>query len=198
MQKGSPEISPLFISQFEVDPSSPFERHLNKLEVEIGREDYSQLKRVELLDDPPSDEIFLKMVDMTERLLNSTQNLYNRDLLLRLGARIYLEPLSYTVYYRLPDCCIRFVPSWRDDVLEQFFHPRPEHDTGWNSCRSALPEFECRFLPDAAGGVLLLRHQSRTIASQRALMTASHGPYDPHTLEVSLYFLRTGKGGRHY
>ncbi len=195
MLNGSLEISPLFISHFEVDASSPFERHLNKLEVEIGREDYSQLKRVELLEDSPPDEIFSKMVDMTERLLNSTQNLYNRDLLIRLGARIYLEPLSYRVYYRLQDCCIRFIPSWRDDVLEQFFSPRPEHDNGWKSCRSALPEFDCRFIPDAAGGVLLLRHQSRNFANQRALITASHGPYDPHTLEIALYFLRTGKGG---
>ncbi|MGK2906312.1 MAG: hypothetical protein ACSLFH_08220, partial [Desulfuromonadales bacterium] len=30
---------------------------------------------------------------------------------------------------------------------------------------------------------------------QQPLITASHGPYDPHTLEVTLYFLRTGKGG---
>ena len=46
-----------------------------------------------------------------------------------------------------------------------------------------------------AGGALLLRHQQGDIRQQRPLITASHGPYDPHTLEVTLYFLRTGKGG---
>lgn len=195
MSGRKPDISPLFISQFEVDASSPFIRHLNRLEVEIGREDYSQLKRVELLEKSPSEELFSAMVEMTARLLKSTQNNYNRDLLTRLGARIYLEPRTYSVYYRLPDCCIRFVPSWRDEVLDQFFQPRPEHETSWVDCRSALPGFDCLFLPDDSGGVLLLRDQNCTLAQQRPLISASHGPYDPHTLEVALYFLRTGKGG---
>ncbi len=195
MSNGRPEISPLFISQFEVDASSPFERHLNRLEVEIGREDYSQLMRVEKLPHPLSEEQFSSMIETTELLLKSTQNIYNRDLLLRLGARIYLEPLTYTVYYRLPDSSLRFVPAWRDAILETFFEPRPVAPTGWHSCRSALPGFECRFLPDAAGGVLLFRHQNQNISRQRPLVTASHGPYDPHTLEVALYFLRAGKGG---
>ena len=125
-----PEISPLFISQFEVDSSSPFERHLNRLEVEIGREDYSQLKRVALLTIPPSEESFSAMVEMTERLLNSTQNIYNRDLLIRLGVRIYLEPASYKVYYRLSDRCLCFIPTWRNKVLGQFFQPQPEEPKG--------------------------------------------------------------------
>lgn len=195
MGSGRPKISPLFISQFKVDASSPFERHLNRLEVEIGQEDYSQLKRVELLNEPPSSEEFSTMVEMTERLLSSTQNLYNRDLLVHLGIRIYLEPLTYTVYYRLPDRCLRFIPTWRDNVLKQFFHSQPVGETGWENCRSALPGFECRFLPDTAGGVLLLRHQDQSEVQKRPLITASHGPYDPHTLEVALYFLRTGKAG---
>ena len=190
-----PEISPLFISQFEVDSSSPFERHLNRLEVEIGREDYSQLKRVDLLTVPPSEEAFSSMVEMTERLLKSTQNIYNRDLLVRLGVRIYLEPASYKVYYRLPDRCLCFIPTWRNKILAQFFQPRPEKSTGWEDCRSALPGFVCRYLHDVAGGVLLLRHQDCCLMRQRPLITSSHGPYDPHTLEVALYFLRTGAGG---
>jgi hypothetical protein len=195
MHNGRPKISPLFISQFEVDASSPFERHLNRLEVEIGQEDYSQLKQVEKLVESPSAEEFSAMFEITERLLTSTQNLYNRDLLIQLGARIYLEPSTYCVYYRLPDCCLRFTPTWRNEILKQFFKIQPVDDTGWNNCRSALPGFECRFLPDAAGGVLLLRHHDQDEVQKLPLITASHGPYDPHTLEVSLYFLRTGKGG---
>ena len=27
-----------------------------------------------------------------------------------------------------------------------------------------------------------------------SVLTVSHGPYDPHTLEVAFYFLRSGKG----
>ena len=190
-----PEISPLFISQFEVDASSPFERHLNRLEVEIGREDYSQLKRVDLLAVPPSEASFSTMVEMTELLLKSTQNGYNRDLLVRLGARIYLEPSSYKVYYRLADRCLCFVPTWRNNILELFFQSCPDQSTGWVTCRNALPGFDCRYLHDTAGGVLILRHQDRSVMRQRPLLTSSHGPYDPHTLEVALYFLRTGAGG---
>jgi hypothetical protein len=192
---GRPKISPLFISQFKVDVSSPFERHLNRLEVEIGHEDYSQLKRVEKLTIPPSEKTFSSMVEMTDHLLKSTQNIYNRDLLVRLGARIYLEPASYSVYYRLQDYTLRFVPTWRNEVLQQFFQVCPEIETGWGNCRSSLPDFECRFIPDSSGGVLLFRHQNRALSEQKPLITASHGPYDPHTLEVALYFLRTGKGG---
>ena len=65
----------------------------------------------------------------------------------------------------------------------------------WRPCGKTLPEFEGRYLPDAAGGVLLLRHWQDDIRRRSPLITASHGPYDPHTLEVALYFLRTGKGG---
>ncbi len=195
MNGSRPEISPLFISQFEVDASSPFERHLNRLEVEIGREDYSQLKRVDLLAVPPSEESFSTMVDLTERLLKSTQNIYNRDLLIHLMVRIYLEPSTYNVYYRLADRCLCFIPTWRNKILEQFFQSRPESSTGWTACRSALPGFDCRYLHDAAGGVLLLRHQDSSLLRQLPLITSSHGPYDPHTLEVALCFLRTGAGG---
>lgn len=195
MNSGRPNISPLFISQFEVDASSPFERHLNRLEVEIGQEDYSKLKRVELLTETPTEDAFSAMVEITQRLLNSTQNIYNRDLLIRLNVRIYLDPLSYTVVYRQPNQCLRFIPTWRNTVLEQFFQTQPQQDTDWIDCRSALPEFVCRFVADASGGVLLLKHQSRTLTRQRPLITASHGPYDPHTLEVALYFLRTEKAG---
>ena len=65
MKKQPPGISPLFLNHFEVDEAIPFQRHLNRLEVEIGREDYSQLKRVELLDHLPGDETFASMVEMT-------------------------------------------------------------------------------------------------------------------------------------
>jgi hypothetical protein len=80
-------------------------------------------------------------------------------------------------------------------VLRRFFSAAPTEDTGWQPCGQALLEFEGRYLPDAAGGILLLRHLHHDMRRQRPLITASHGPYDPHTLEVTLYFLRTGKGG---
>lgn len=188
-------ISPLFLSQFDVDEALPFQRHLNRLEVEIGREDYSQLKRVELLDEVPDEKAFVAMVEITERLLKSTQNNYNRELLKRLQARIYLDPAYYSIYYRLPDRCLRFVATWRQAVLQRFFVMVPTKDSGWHSCGRSLPGFEGRFLPDAAGGALLLRQVHADLRQQRPLITASHGPYDPHTLEVTLYFLRTGKGG---
>lgn len=195
MQDQGTGISPLFLSQFEVDEAIPFKRHLNRLEVEIGREDYSQLKRVELLAAIPGEESFAAMVEITARLLQNTQNNYNRELLKRLQARIYLDPVHYTIYYRLPDRCLRFVATWRQAVLRRFFTAEPTEDSGWHPCGHALPEFEGRYQPDAAGGVLLLRHLHHGVRRQRPLITASHGPYDPHTLEVALYFLRTGKGG---
>lgn len=194
MNEQRPGISPLFLSQFEVDETLPFQRHLNRLEVEIGQEDYSQLKRVELLDPIPDDEQFSVMVDITERLLKTTQNNYNRELLIRLKARIYLDPEYYAIYYRLPDRCLRFCANWRENVLQLFFKEIPTVDTGWQLCSHALPDFEGRFLPDMAGGTLLLRHLQEDQHSL-PLITASHGPYDPHTLEVALYFLRNGKGG---
>ena len=190
-----PGISPLFLSQFEVDEAVPFQRHLNRLEVEIGREDYSQLKRVELLDQVPAEQTFAAMVEITERLLKSTQNNYNRELLKRLQARIYLDPVHYSIYYRLPGRCLRFVATWRQAVLQRFFARVPTEDSDWHICGKALPQFEARYLADDAGGALLLRHQQEDIRQRHPLITASHGPYDPHTLEVTLYFLRTGKGG---
>jgi len=195
MNPQQPGISPLFLSQFEVDEALPFKRHLNRLEVEIGQEDYSHLKRVELLDDLPGDDYFAPMAEMTDRLLTSTQNNYNRELLKRLRVRIYLDTGQYAIYYRLPDRCLRFVATWRKAVLRKFFPALPIGDSGWHPCGHALPAFEGRYLPDAAGGVLLLRHQQESPRSRSPLITASHGPYDPHTLEVALYFLRTGKAG---
>jgi hypothetical protein len=195
MKENRPAISPLFISQFEVDSALPFQRHLNRLEVEIGREDYSHLKRVNLLEEEPSAEEFASMEEITARLLSTTQNNYNRELLKSLGVRIYLDPVHYAVYYRLPDRCLHFEPTWRIKVLQRFFSDQPTTETGWRLCSNTLPGFEARYLPDQAGGVLLLRHQQQAIRQERPLITASHGPYDPHTLEVALYFLRTGKGG---
>ena len=195
MPNQRPGISPLFLSQFEVDAAVPFKRHLNRLEVEIGREDYSQLKRVELLAAPPGEEYFSAMTEITGRLLKNTQNNYNRQLLNRLGVRIYLDPASYAIYYRLPDRCLRFIATWRQSVLQRFFAAVPTADTGWQACGHGLPDYTGRYLPDAGGGVLLLRHHQEEVHRQLPLITASHGPYDPHTLEVTLYFLRTGKGG---
>ncbi|MBW2519342.1 MAG: hypothetical protein JRD88_03195 [Deltaproteobacteria bacterium] len=188
-------ISPLFISQFEVDSRLPFQRHLNRLEVEIGKEDYSHLKRVELLKEEPSEEAFTGMQEITDRLFKTTQNNYNRRLLQDLEARIYLAEDDYSVYYRLPDRCFRFEPVWRTKVLQRFFNTIPRADSGWIACDRTLPGFETRFLPDEAGGVCLLRHHDACERQNRAVITASHGPYDPHTLEVALYLLRSGKGG---
>jgi len=188
------KISPLFVSQFEVDETLPFKRHLNRLEVEIGREDYSELKQVELLEPSPGEESFARMEEITERLFKTTQNNYNHQLLLRLEARIYLEPRRYEIYYRLPDRCLRFRPLWRNRVLQMIFGQLPQVDSDWCSCRAALPGFEGRYLADESGGVLLLRREQAAQHASPVLLTASHGPYDPHTLEVALYFLRTGKG----
>jgi hypothetical protein len=190
----SPDIPMLFKSRFTVDYSAPFRRHLNRLEVEIGREDYRHLKRVELLAESPAERGFDAMEEITSRLLETTQNNYNRDLLRRLGIRVYLDVPQYAVYYRLPEKTLRFVATWRQQVLHRFFRTVPAEDTGWRSGAPRLADFEARFLPDQAGGVLLLRRIDRRGPDQ-PLLTATHGPYDPHSLDVTLYFLRTGKGG---
>ncbi len=187
-----PEISPLFRNCFEVDESAPFERHLNRLEVEIAREDYADLKRVELVEPPPGEAFYAGLTELTARLLHTTQNNYNKQLVERLGIRIYLDQPRYHTYYRLPDRCIRFIPSWREKVLERFFTQIPLADTGWRPCPVFLPGFSCRFLPDDAGGLLLLQQDRPDPALP--LLTVSHGPYDPHTLEIALYFLHYGKG----
>ena len=188
----SPKLSPLFLSRFTVDSAAPFERHLNRLEVEIGREDYAGLKRVELVDPVPGSTFFSGMEELTERLLKTTQNNYNRDLLLQLGIRVYLDAPLYHVYYRWADSCVRFVPVWRERVLKLFFHDLPVEDLDWRDCGSVLPGFRCRFAADGAGGTLLLENNS--LNPLLPLLTVSHGPYDPHTLDVALYFLREGKG----
>ncbi|BCR03402.1 hypothetical protein DESUT3_04710 [Desulfuromonas versatilis] len=193
MTQQSPNIPKLFISTFTVDYAAPFRRHLNRLEVEIGKEDYRHLKRIELLDSPPEDAQFAGMEEITERLLKTTQNNYNRELLLRLGIRVYLDPLTYAVYYRLADRSLRFSAKWRQKVLSSFFGTLPTGDTGWTQAGSRLPGFEARFVADGAGGVLLLR-QDHLRESDLPLLTATHGPYDPHTLDVALFFLRCGKG----
>lgn len=186
-------IPPLFVNRFRVDYEAPFKRHLNRLEVEVGREDYRHLKRVELLDVHPDDDFFTGMLDITERIAATTQNHYNLDLLQRLGIRVCLDPASYRVYYRLRDRTICFRPWWREKVLQRFFGGLPGDDSGWCPAGPVLPGFEARFVPDEDGGALLVR-QMRRLAGL-PLLTATHGPYDPHTLEVTLYFLRTGKGG---
>ncbi len=189
-----PRIPHLFLSDFEVDEAAPFRRYLNRLEVEIGKEDYRQLKQVELLEESPPEAVFAGMTDLTERLLRTSQNNYNCALLRRLGIRVYLDAPRYDIYYRLPEKTLRFSALWRRSVLRRFFREPPLADTDWQSCRSALPGFVVRFLPDNAGGVLLLKREDGELRDL-PLLTAPHGPYDPHTLEVTLYFLRTGKGG---
>ncbi len=183
------KISPLFVSDFTVDAAAPFERHLNRLEVEIGGEDYRGLKRVELVDLPS--QAFAGMVDLTERLLHSTQNHYNRQLLIDLHARVYLDKRRYYVYYRLPERTIRFVPSWREQVLTRVFGYLPLETCDWTPCGGLLPGFSSRYLADEAGGSLLM--QADHPDPELPLLTVSHGPYDPHTLEVALYFLREGR-----
>jgi len=194
MPRSPIDIPALFRHRFTVDYSAPFQRHLNRLEVEIGREDYRHLKKVELLATAPSAEQFGRMEEITARLLQTTQNDYNRILLQRLGIRVFLDPLFYDVYYRLPDRAIRFSASWRQKVLRRFFGRMPLQDTGWCPADERRPPLEARFLPDLAGGVLLLRRQE---ARQRPLplLTATHGPYDPHTFDVALYLLRSNSGG---
>ena len=187
-------IPKLFTCPFTVDLSAPFRRHLNRLEVEIGREDYRHLKRVELLRELPGEAVFAAMEEITGRLLDHTQNNYNRELLQRLGIRVYLDQTYYAVYYRLADRALRFIAKWRGQVLHQFFGRIPLKDCGWRPCGSALPGFAARFLPDSAGGVVLLRRQVAPSQPQ-PLLTATHGPYDPHTLDVALYLLRSGAAG---
>lgn len=179
-------LSPLFISDFSVDPEAPFERHLNRLEVEIGGEDYRGLKQVDRVELPAAE--FEPMVELTDRLLKTTQNNYNRQLLIELKARIYLDKQRYSVYYRLPGQTIRFLPSWREGVLRRVFGELPLETTDWRPCPGLLPGFKSRYLADDAGGSLLL--QADVPDPDLPLLTVSHGPYDPHTLEVALYFLR--------
>lgn len=188
-----PRIPPLFLSDFEVDESAPFRRYLNRLEVEIGKEDYRHLKQVELLTGPVDGTYFSTMVEMTDRLLKTSQNYYNCELIRRLGIRIYLDVGHYDIYFRLNDKTIRFSARWRQMVLQRFFRNVPVADTGWVECRSALPGFQARFLADDSGGALLLKRIDGE-QTDLPLLTAPHGPYDPHTLEVTLYFLRTGRG----
>lgn len=195
MAQKPPTLSPLFLNQFEVDESVPFRRYLNRLEVEIGDEDYSLLKRIERLDFQPDENFFSPLSEITDRILTSTQNNYNRELLKKQQVRIYLDNSSYSIYYRLPDFTLLFLATWRQSVLEKFFHAPPAENTGWHPCGQSLPDFEVRYNHDLSGGVLLLRHLHEEARHQKPLMTASHGPYDPHTLEVTLYFLRTGKAG---
>ncbi|MDT8419479.1 MAG: hypothetical protein RQ754_03530 [Desulfuromonadales bacterium] len=187
-----PKISPLFLSRFTVDSAAPFERHLNRLEVEIGREDYAGLKRVERIDPSPPPTFFAGMEDLTGRLLKTTQNNYNRELLKRMEISVRLDVPRYHVYYHWPGCCLRFVPVWRERVLQLFFHDLPLVDLDWRDCGSVLPGFRCRFVADGAGGSLLLENSS--LSPALPLLTVSHGPYDPHTLDVALYFLRSGRG----
>lgn len=186
------KLSPLFINRFQVDGSAPFKRHLNRLEVEIAREDYAGLKRVELLKPAPAEEFFIPFEELTERLLHTTQNNYNRQLLMQLKIRVYLDVPRYHIYYRLSDRCIRFVPTWREKVLKRFFASLPLQSTDWRDCHQVLPGFRCNYLADGAGGVLLLQGDAGD--PRLPLLTVSHGPYDPHTLEVALYFLRFHKG----
>ncbi len=189
--KSPARISPLFVNRFKVDEAAPFKRHLNRLEVEIAREDYAGLKRVELVEPLPADNFYASFDELTERLLHTTQNNYNQQLLKQLGIRVYLDTPRYHIYYRLKGHCIRFVPSWRERVLRGFFGKLPEADTDWQPCQR-LAGFSCKFIADEAGGVLLL--QAEKADPQLPLLTVSHGPYDPHTLEVALYFLRYQKG----
>jgi hypothetical protein len=189
-----PGVPKLFFCDFTVDQTTPFRRYLNRLEVEIGREDYGQMKRVELVTEGIGDDAFAAMEELTPRILATTQNNYNRDQLRRLGVRVYLDVARYTVYYRLANKTVRFVASWRQRVLRSFFRGVPVADTGWQGVGHRLPGFSARFLPDGAGGVLLLAGSDERRRLE-TLLTATHGPYDPHTLEVALYFLRTGRGG---
>jgi hypothetical protein len=193
MPRGAPDIPALFRHRFSVDYSAPFQRHLNRLEVEIGREDYRHLKKVELLATAPSEAQFAAMEEITARLLKTTQNNYNRDLLRRLNIRVYLDSRHYDVYYRLPDRSIRFIAAWRQKVLWRFFGQAPQQDTGWRPAGTRLAGFAARFHPDPAGGVLLLRRQ-HAHTGNFTLLTATHGPYDPHTFDVALYLLRSGCG----
>jgi len=96
-----PRIPKLFCADFTVDLATPFRRYLNRLEVEIGREDYGQLKRVELIDEKIDDRDFATFEELTSRILATSRNHYNREQLRRLGVRVYLDAKHYAVYYRL-------------------------------------------------------------------------------------------------
>jgi len=187
-----PKLSPLFLNRFTVDSAAPFERHLNRLEVEIGREDYAGLKQVELVDPVPDASFFSEMEELTERLLKTSQNHYNCELIQRLGIRVFLDVSRYYVYYRWADHCLRFVPVWRERVLKLFFREIPQTNHDWRDCGTVLPGFRCQFIADGAGGTLVLENSD--LDPSLPLLTVSHGPYDPHTLDVALYFLRFGKG----
>ncbi len=191
MTESQPQIPQLFINRFTVEESAPFRRYLNRLEVEIGREDYRHLKQVDLFQPAPVADFFAGFDDITERLLKTTQNNYNRNLLQRLNIRVFLDHQRYHVWYRLADRAIRFAPLWRAKVLRRFLGSVPRADSGWRPGPPLLPGSQARFLPDEAGGVLLLRQPGA--ADDAPVLTATHGPYDPHTFEVALYFLRTGK-----
>ena len=190
--KPTVKISPLFLNRFQVDEKAPFKRHLNRLEVEIAREDYRQMKQVELVDPCPGDDFFAGLVDLTERLLATSQNHYNCRLLKDRRIRVYLDRPRYQIYYRMPERCIRFVPSWRNNVLRRFFGELPVSDTGWRSCDQVLSGFRCKYMADKSGGALLL--EGVDADPGLPLLTVSHGLYDPHTLDVALYFLRYNKG----
>ena len=183
-------ISPLFVSQFRVDEASPFTRYLNRLEVEVAGENYEELKTLELLADP-GDDFFAGCLELTEVLLSTSQNIYNCDLLKKQGIRVYMDVPRYQVYYRSAGRCIRFVPTWRERVLERFCHEVPLVDGSWRDCSHVLPGFQARFLADCGGGVLLLNRSGAPV--ELPILTVSHGPYDPHTLDVALYYLRNGK-----
>lgn len=191
-RKPTAKISPLFLNRFEVDEKAPFRRHLNRLEVEIAREDYRSMKRVELVEPCPGEDFFRTMTDLTERLLHMSQNQYNCRLLTEKGIRVYLDRERYDVYYRLPQRCIRFVPTWRNELLKRFFGTVPLEDSGWVPCDQVLGGYRCMYLADNAGGALLLHNGDND--PDLPLWTVSHGPYDPHTLEVALYFLRYDRG----
>ncbi|WP_303722013.1 hypothetical protein [Malonomonas rubra] len=184
-------ISPLFVNRFRVDEAAPFKRHLNRLEVEIAREDYSGLKRVELVSPVPGEDFYAGLKELTERLLHTTQNNYNRQLIERLGIRVYLDVGSYHVYYRLPKLCIRFVPSWREQVLQGFFGCLPQTSTGWQSC-SQRPEFRCKFIADEAGGALLLVKQD----ADPQLPLSATAPMIRTPWKWRSIFYTTARGGR--
>ena len=190
----APQIPPLFLGRFVVDEATPFQRCLNRLEVEVAKEDYRQLLAVERLGRPLAESTYAGMDDLTPRILATTQNDYNRRLLQERGVRIYLDPANYNVYYRQEQGGIRFVSVWRQGVLRRVFGAVPTQPVAWQPCPRLLPGFSAAFVPDEAGGSLLFRRDGASLAGA-PLLTAAHGPYDPHTFDVLLYFLRSGKAG---
>jgi hypothetical protein len=185
-----PRLPELFLHPFIVESRAPFQRHLNCLEVEIGREDYRHLLQIELLTGSGAEIDLSTLQDITERLQAMTQNAYNRTLLQQLGARIYHDVSGYAVYYHLPEKVLRFSAAWRDHLLTSLFGFVPDADQGWISAEMLFPHFQVRLLPDDNGGVLLIRrHQGEKL---QVLLTATHAPYDPHTLDLTLHALRHG------